>query len=1069
MDGRYNLVLLLTLTSYAFWCTTAKASVVGTEPNVIGWKGEDIRLPCDFQEDPFAVYWVKETISGQKEDKAGFSDGNFESYEERFNIDRNFSLVITELEVADEGLYFCQVALGDLQIFENSTLMTVNSMASRHVIEECVHESPTTQDQCTYQTLSNTPFINLTCVVSGFKPNVSMLWTEESGQILNSTVSRQTSLSDDTYERSETIDVSAKQGTEQTFMCTAIGDALNGTSTMGIIVLPIPERRHNVGVIIGIAVGLFVIVLFLIIGLFLQKYHPDYVRKVCDWTTCWRLHKTMEYDVEGIMMGLPPSHLPLTREEVLQCKQDLKAFYRRTRRKVTVDPLNLMERANLDEIYTNLSLKESGDMRETPITYEDLLTNDKSGILSERILIQGEAGVGKTSLCSKIAWDWCHGRILQDLDMVIVIPLRDVTVDKTIGAIVERYLSDSNEATAQQLDKYIAANLSKILLVLDGFDEFNEKIEESSRSEVIRILGLEQYKTCRVIVTTRQWRSHELTMVKSLSKAYNCITIAGFSQQNLLNYISRYFLIRENDARRKSLISFMEESDVIRSYMVPFPIYCAMLCLMWKEFSEERRKELEKMQTFSEIFGEMICFLKEHYASKLCDNIQNQKIVEDIQEAGRAIQAIGEIALLGLLERKFSFSQEQFKNYQDAFETCCKVGVLTNEKDIINRKRRRDANIQSVVVSTVSFPHKLFQDYIAGVHIEFLFASDHAEYHKVKDKLLSQYEEFRHLLYFASAFRKEVGFDIIDGLIKKDDQNFCLDVAFECHTEEASKVVGERWKAYELSRSMSDHTKSGVVFLLHCNQVKSLHIDDGHYGKTISRYLAEGMCTSSELRKATILGTRLHSEFYRIVGEKASKCCIQELNVSLVSLADDAQQPTMENLTRWVCTMPNLSHFYLTCPYFPDSFFKCAADLSSSCQIQDLTLIIGDWKQKFTYQQSSAGKHLAEWVCSMPRLSAFSLECSYLFDDFFSTAADMAQTCQIRELSLSTFTDSTSKPAAAENFAKFLCQMPQLARADLKCRTLPREFLQTVASQTTSSKQEMITINGVAVSTLIGQ
>ncbi|XP_071479649.1 uncharacterized protein [Diadema antillarum] len=177
----------------------------------------------------------------------------------------------------------------------------------------------------------------------------------------------------------------------------------------------------------------------------------------------------------------------------------------------------------------------------------------------------------------------------------------------------------------------------------------------------------------------------------------------------------------------------------------------------------------------------------------------------------------------------------------------------------------------------------------------------------------------------------------------------------------------------------------------------------------------------------------------------------------------------MENLTRWVCTMPNLSHFYLTCPYFPDSFFKCAADLSSSCQIQDLTLIIGDWKQKFTYQQSSAGKHLAEWVCSMPRLWAFSLECSYLFDDFFSTAADMAQTCQIRELSLSTFTDSTSKPAAAENFAKFLCQMPQLARADLKYRTLPREFLQTVASQTTSSKQEMITINGVAVSTLIGQ
>ncbi|XP_071479650.1 NLR family CARD domain-containing protein 4-like [Diadema antillarum] len=744
---------------HVFTTISVVGSMVDTAPDVLGWKGENIQLPCVIREEAYAMYWVKGTISGQQETKAGFSDGIFESFEDRFDIDKNFSLVITDLEVADEGLYFCQVALSNLQIFENSTFLTVNSMASRHEIEECSDESLANQSRCTYQTSSNTPIIDLTCVVSGFKPNISMLWTEESGKRLNSVVSQQTTLSDDTYERLETINVSTSHETEQSFMCVATGDSLNGTATIGITVLPSP--------------------------------------------------------------GLSPSPLPLTVEEVLQCKQDLKAFYRRTRRKVTVNPLNLMERVNLDEIYTNLSLKESGDMRETPKTYEDLLTNDKSGILSERILIQGEAGVGKTSLCSKIAWDWCHGRILQDLDMVIVIPLRDVTVDKTIGAIVERYLSDSNEATAQQLDKYIAANLSKILLVLDGFDEFNEKIEKSSRSEVIRILGLEQYKTCRVIVTTRQWRSHELTMVKSLSKAYNCITIAGFSQQNLLNYISRYFLIRENDARRKSLISFMEESDVIRSYMVPFPIYCAMLCLMWNEFSEERRKELEKMQTFSESFGEMICFLKEDYASKFCDDIQNQKVVEDIQEAGRAIQAIGEIALLGLLERKFSFSQEQFKNYQDALETCCKVGVLTNEKDIINRKRRRDANIQSVVVSTVSFPHKLFQNYIAGVHIEFLFASDHAEYHKVKDKLLSRYEEFRYLLYFASAFRKEVGFDIIDGLIKKDDQNFCLDVAFECHTEEASKVVGERWKAYELSRSMSDHTKSGVVFILHCNQVVS--------------------------------------------------------------------------------------------------------------------------------------------------------------------------------------------------------------------------------------------------------
>ncbi|XP_072182184.1 uncharacterized protein [Diadema setosum] len=846
-------------------------SVVGTEPNVIGWKGEDIRLPCDFQEEPFAVYWVKETISGQQEEKAGFSNGRFESYEERFNIDRNFSLDITDLEVADEGLYLCQVALSDLQIFENSTLMTVNSMASRHVIEECVHESPTNQDQCTYQTPSNTPFINLTCVVSGFKPNVSMLWTEESGQILNSTVSRQTTLSDDTYERSETIDVSAKQGTEQTFMCTAIGDALNGTSTMGITVLPIPETSRNVGLIIGMTVGLLVIVLFLSVGLFLQKYHPDYVQKACGWNPCWRRHKTKQYDVEGLMIDSLSRAPKLTKEQVHQCKEDLKAYYRKTRSKVTMDPLRFMELVNLNEIYTNMSLIDKSGTSKIQITYENLLADDERGNLSKRLLVEGEGGVGKTTLCSKIAWDWCQGKILQDLDMVLVIPLRDVTVDKTIGGIVERYLSDSNEVTSNQIDDYISKKINKVLLVFDGFDEFSEEIKRRSSSEVIQILQLEKYKSCKVIVTTRPWRTHEFTMTKSLAKAYTFISIEGFNKANLSTFIKRFFRIKDRGDKADSLLDFMEENDTIRS-MAPFPIYCAMLCLMWNDYSEERRNEMQKMQTFSEIFGEMIDFLKDHYAAKSCENLQTQNVSEDIQQASRAVQAVSEKALDGVLEKKLSFPVEQFKECHDAMETCCKVGVLTIEKDIVNRMGRHNVNAESLVVSSVSFPHKLFQEYIAGVHIGTLFADDRSRYVKVRKKLLRNYGEFRFVIYFASAFQNELGLDLIDNLMINCDKRFCLDVAFECHTKEAARAVGKRWKEYTLSRDMSEHTKAGVAFIMTCNQLETLVVNDVHCGKSVSRYLAEGICSSSVLRKVALKDPQLHTDFYKIVAKEASTC-----------------------------------------------------------------------------------------------------------------------------------------------------------------------------------------------------
>ncbi|XP_071493032.1 NLR family CARD domain-containing protein 4-like [Diadema antillarum] len=557
-----------------------------------------------------------------------------------------------------------------------------------------------------------------------------------------------------------------------------------------------------------------------------------------------------------------------------------------------VDPLNLMERVELDEIYTNLSLLDKSSMRSTPLTYDDLLCSDENGKLSKRLLVQGEGGAGKTTLCAKIAWDWCQGRILQGLDMVLVIPLRDVTDVKSIGDVVKEYLSDSNTAMTNQIDDYISKNLNKTLLIFDGFDEFNGKLSKKNSSEIIRILGCEQYKSCKVIVTTRPWRTNEFKMKKSLNDAYTFITVEGFNKENLSTYIRRYFRTRENDALGESLISFMEENDVIRSNMAPFPIYCAMLCLMWNDLSEERREEMQKLKTFSKIFGEMISFLKEHYASKICENSNISNADAHVKEANRAIQDISEIALNGLFDRNLSFPEEQFSECRDAMETCCRVGILTIEQDVMSRKRRRDVNVPSFVVSTVSFPHKLFQEYVAGLCMADLHANDIAKYDRLKDKLLPRFEEFRYLFYFSSASGNELGLDIIKGLIncatknftslsvrngEHNKRDFCVDVAFECHTEEAIRTVGKQWGEYELSLSMSEHTRAGVVFMMYCNQVLSLSTSDVNCGRTMSRDLAEGMCSSSVLREVSITSSRFHTDFFKILGEKASNC--QDIDV----------------------------------------------------------------------------------------------------------------------------------------------------------------------------------------------
>ncbi|XP_072181455.1 uncharacterized protein [Diadema setosum] len=290
-EGRYYCEVMLEDFEILFNSTNLAVTipVIDTAPSIHGWTGEDIQLPCDFKDEPLAVYWVKESMSNPElSTSKAFYDGNFVSMEERFDIDENFNLFITDLEVADEGLYICQVVLQTFENFSNSSRVTVSSMASQHAIEECVDKGQPNPSRCTYQTPLNTSSIDFTCVVSGFKPNVTMLWTEESGKTLNSVVSQQTLLPDDTYERLEIITVSAKQETEQTFMCTATGESVNGTSSAEITVLPppsgtkLPGKRENLGLIIGLAIGVpcAVFILLLLARRFLWKgYQRNKLRR----------------------------------------------------------------------------------------------------------------------------------------------------------------------------------------------------------------------------------------------------------------------------------------------------------------------------------------------------------------------------------------------------------------------------------------------------------------------------------------------------------------------------------------------------------------------------------------------------------------------------------------------------------------------------------------------------------------------------------------------------------------------------------------------------------------------
>ena len=532
---------------------------------------------------------------------------------------------------------------------------------------------------------------------------------------------------------------------------------------------------------------------------------------------------------------LDTSQTIMTEAQVLQCGEDLKTFYREQMCKIKPYPLDFNIIVEFEQIYTNLTLlrNEMGTKKtEKPLDYADLLTTKINGVLPKRLLVEGEGGVGKTTFCSKIAWDWVNGSSeFQHFSWVLVIPLRNVVKGQTIGDIMKNYLSDNNVVNPKQIDNYILSQPTKVLIVLDGLDEYDGDLSAKESSDISQILRLEKFKQCIVLVTTRPWKANKIKSNKRLSSLYAFIAVKGFSSENVLKYISKYF-VNDKDLGSE-LCRFIEVNDVIKENMAPFPIYVAMLCILWENCDSEKRETIRRLKTFSQLFDKMIMFLRDHYVSKAAE----AHLDEEMESIQLCLTSIGSIAFSGLLNKKLVFNEEDFSSCEEAMETCCRIGVLSREDRNVSIWKRT-LNASQSVTTSVFFPHKLFQEYIASVHLASLYDTNREEYGRSMGKVLKDDPlQFRYLLYFTAALGKEVGLDIVEKIQQNDFLNvqqrkkkkeFLVDVTFEAYDNDTAKAVGLQIFADEkkltINKKMPAHTVSGYLFIMEqhgmvCNRI----------------------------------------------------------------------------------------------------------------------------------------------------------------------------------------------------------------------------------------------------------
>ena len=222
-----------------------------------------------------------------------------------------------------------------------------------------------------------------------------------------------------------------------------------------------------------------------------------------------------------------------------------------------------------------------------PFQNEDGSTTDP-----KLILINGAPGMGKTTLCKEIAYQWANKKLLTDTKVVFLIFLRDPAVHKIhdIKDFIHyfyKFKPSFLDLSKQCAEVLTTRDNSDITILMDGYDEFNDEDNDSLIKNIIERDILPQ---CRIVITSRPIASENLQKLADVR-----VEVLGFTPQSRREYIEKE--LKEYPEKVESLLHYLSNhSDINRVCYIP--IMMTIMVCTFKEIEELPTNESELYERF---------------------------------------------------------------------------------------------------------------------------------------------------------------------------------------------------------------------------------------------------------------------------------------------------------------------------------------------------------------------------------------------------------------------------------------------------------------------------------------
>ena len=346
------------------------------------------------------------------------------------------------------------------------------------------------------------------------------------------------------------------------------------------------------------------------------------------------------------------------------------------------------------------------------IQYDGIFQNKPGGSIVMKVVVEGDAGIGKTTLCTSISMDWAEHKRLKQFDLLLLIPLRmkKFTSVKSIVELLQLFCDD------EDLCKCVADSFSQgsfgkeILIIADGWDEVQESECQPGSFMYKLLFGYDVISFATVMVTSRPRASIEL---HKNSKIDRFIEIAGFDIRGIIQYINSEFSAQEDERSGARLLQRIRDNPLIRS-ICHVPINCAIICRMWRN-DETLPLNLTMTDMYTKIILHFIFrALKKSFPEF---HLENLKSFDDIpQELQEGLLILCKFAYNALVKDKFVFSYDEVK---DVFPQA--VGIKSPHGDQLlfsfGLMQTSQAFLGVGRGASFHFIHRTFQEYLCAFHM----------------------------------------------------------------------------------------------------------------------------------------------------------------------------------------------------------------------------------------------------------------------------------------------------------------------------------------------------------------